>query len=438
MDQFSPVCLLNSSNLSKSNLLKENGREINEFKAKKNADLEGTEVWSKGFNDSVHIAVERSTVQIQPEIDEDTDAMGSVSSTIKVRKRKRRSNRNIKDNETDITSVGEKLKHNGDVRITEEVVKADIQGSQVAGGNLETFVEKNVTNESDIKPYTHSGGEKDVVTADCGGTIKESETNQHIQSYVRENDHISVDSNKTGRKRIRKTSGQHITIVRSNGSQVTFKSLNGVSDSSLDKLLISKMENMYMMEEFSTYSIVREVHGFTIEFRLMYNNEIIYSAKHRKRLDMVQISRKAKCHLRDPDFDALIKIGALFNDFSLVNNCTLPEELMHIRFLSSKSGLGKQFRRRLLITVPCTTRSKPYVLLSRDPDANSRGVFAFSFDKFHIKDSIRNAQLVPQDDIDSVVMNIRKVSKDMIEVDTKLLVPPLSIFALGISSFLAH
>ena len=406
---FPPLNFSSSSEEDNANVKQNEVVETNVDEIKVNGDVKKR---TRRKRKPVNIVVQRHDTPIYPVADEETDKIDDVPTVNRVRKRRRR-NGHGNDKEKDVVCANEQEETKDDFVISLESKITDIEPDKVEKEDSEYGVKKGFGKEPDVNPCNSSDS--------------------------KEKDYTSSNSNQLKEIEKRRDRSRSVTVVKSNGAPVKFRSLDELSDSSSDgELFAGKMEKLYLMEEFSTYSVVRETNGFTIEFRLLHDNNIVYSAKHRKRTEAVFITRKAKCHLRDTEFDAIIKVGECLCDFSLRNNCSLSEELMRVRFLRNKPDLGKQVRRRLHITIPCSGEAKSYTLLSKDPELTSKNGYTFSFDKFHVKDSVKNAQLVLQDDVESVVLNIRKVGRDMIEVDTRVLVPPLLIFAIAIGSFMSH
>lgn len=191
-------------------------------------------------------------------------------------------------------------------------------------------------------------------------------------------------------------------------------------------------------DEWITYLITREkkthLNGTRIFFNFFEGSRQTYVAKCKtKKASNVYIMKGSEVHMGSTA-DALILIGNDGADFSLRKKVNSGDEIMTVRIVPPKTSTDTTRRMTVTFFFPC--HGSPSKLVTKPPSLNHSGKIEHDFEGRTAIESIKNAVLIDKTN-GAGKLFIRKTAKDAIELDAKFSHDKVSIFTVGIASFLS-
>lgn len=198
-----------------------------------------------------------------------------------------------------------------------------------------------------------------------------------------------------------------------------------------------------LFNDFKTFTIKRStsimIYGKRIKFSILDGENVLFSSKFKGMEKIIPISAGAECHMKASEHDAYVITGNDFHDFSLREKSATGREKLTCRFFS----YGKTMRtRRSVVTLffhQSDSESNDYVLrlTSRKPVVDDDGNVLHDFGGRKAVQSIRNVAYIDKEsNLDLIYL--RKTDDDILELDSKVNIGPLSLFAIAISDFMCN
>jgi hypothetical protein len=184
-----------------------------------------------------------------------------------------------------------------------------------------------------------------------------------------------------------------------------------------------------------TYSVTRgtqkHLNGDSVYFKMQKNGQNLFTAKFkRSRLSIFNGDKSPR--LREQP-DAIVLVARNFCDFSFRKSFA-SKEILTVRFasISHPSENARKMAVNFFVEVEDLPGRK---LISKNPKLNDDGKVIHDFEDELAIDSVKNAVLVAQTKGPSLVL-IRKMKKDILEIDVRFNHETIWIFVIGIASFL--
>jgi hypothetical protein len=188
---------------------------------------------------------------------------------------------------------------------------------------------------------------------------------------------------------------------------------------------------------FRTYECRRQtVHSFRgtkILFSFKLDGTVLFSAKFKDRSqNAIPIVRGTDVHLDSDSWDAVLLHGNNFSAFSLRTNTRNGREVLSLQFRTTKGG--RKTPRALSANFFNQPPSCPARLASADPTETDAG-WILDIGKEDALTSIKNCRL---EAYGRPYVYIRKMKKNVLELEAKSVIDELVVFAMAIGSFLCH
>jgi hypothetical protein len=178
---------------------------------------------------------------------------------------------------------------------------------------------------------------------------------------------------------------------------------------------------------------VRGFHGTKILFSLALDGAVRFSAKFKDRSqNAIPIASGTDVHLRSDSWDAVLLHGNNFSDFSLRTNTRNGREVLSLQFRIIEAD--RKTPRKLSAFFFNQPPSCPARLASAEPTETDAG-WILDIGKEEALTSIKNCRL---EAYGRPYVYVRKMEKTVLAIEAKSVIDELSVFAIGIGSFLCH
>lgn len=192
----------------------------------------------------------------------------------------------------------------------------------------------------------------------------------------------------------------------------------------------SKEQPMYRISREKKTSLL----GMSYTFLLYQTTDHILSATYKKGAEVATIYKGQIPADKNANGDAYVSVGNKTSDFALRLESKTGEEVLSIRFYPKEP---KEAARRLTLSFFAPKEEAPSRLYSRQPTETNNGTIDFDFKgRFHIT-SVKNAVLFEKKS-DPDLFWIRKIDRDVIELQAGFPIDPLCMFAIGLASFITE
>lgn len=186
------------------------------------------------------------------------------------------------------------------------------------------------------------------------------------------------------------------------------------------------------------YQIIRSkrhtIKGTRITFQILQDSEVLYTTKFKgKRPNApIPIQSGSEMHYRDNEFAGYLHSGNNHCSYSLRIKNLYGKELISIQF-NLHNG-QKSIPKQIVVSFFIKDSLIPQKLVNMPPTLNDDGGYELPFYNKMCIPSIKNCVMINEVD-QCHFMSVRKIDKNMIEVDAVEMISPLSIFGFVLSIF---
>ena len=185
-----------------------------------------------------------------------------------------------------------------------------------------------------------------------------------------------------------------------------------------------------------TYTIERtktsSIRGSRTHFQIFHGGIPLFHSKIKSHGadEVITIASGTESHFSSKKFEGYLRSDGIFTNFSLRTGNEFGDEKLVIRYFAGKrEGEPRNATCSIIIS-----KEKKYHLVSRLPFIDTTGKWSINLPMKNALESIKNMVLETDDKI--VIITIGKISKTTLQIDADESIPPLTVFALGISAFL--
>lgn len=186
------------------------------------------------------------------------------------------------------------------------------------------------------------------------------------------------------------------------------------------------------------YQIIRNtrhtIKGTRITFQILQNNEILFTTKFKGKrpTNPIPIQSGKEMHYRDKEFAGYLHSGNNHCSYSLRVKTLFGKELISIQF-SLHNG-QKNIPKDIVVSFFIKDSLIPQRLINMPPILNDDAGYELPFNNKMCIPSIKNCVMINEAD-QCQFISIRKVEKNLVEIDAVDMISPLSIFGFVLSLF---
>ena len=174
------------------------------------------------------------------------------------------------------------------------------------------------------------------------------------------------------------------------------------------------------------------IRGSRTHFQLLQGGFPLFHSKIKTNssTEVIPISEGTETHFSASNYAGYLRSDSNYSNFSLRIGSDRGEEKMVIRYFS-ESKIEKPRSAKCFITISDKLKMK---LSSQEPTLSEYGEWEYDMQIPTIVKSIKN--MVLEDEKKKTVLTIGKVTKSALQIEADERIPPLTVFAIGISAFL--
>ena len=187
---------------------------------------------------------------------------------------------------------------------------------------------------------------------------------------------------------------------------------------------------------FHTYKVIRKkqvnIKGKSTIFQFLDDQKVLFSAKFKVSQPFIPIEKGESVHFNDNEKEACVLYANKYSDYSLRNKYDHGEEIMSLKF--RKFHNDGHVPRRVLIYFFNPNENLPEKLESKEPEQTDDMKFCIDLNTDNAIASIKNCRI--EDSHNKPFIFIRKLKKELLEIEGQTVISPICLFTIGIGSFI--
>lgn len=191
-------------------------------------------------------------------------------------------------------------------------------------------------------------------------------------------------------------------------------------------------------KERGLYQVIRKtkhsIKGTRINFQILQHGDVLYTTKFKGKrpTDPIPIQSGSEMHYRDKEFSGYLHNGNNHSSYSLRIKTQFGKELISIQY-NYHNGV-KSVPKDIIVSFFIKDSLIPQRLINMPPILTDDGGYELPFYNKMCIPSIKNCVMINEQD-QCQFMSVRKVEKNLIEIDAVDMISPLSIFGFVLSLF---